>query len=84
MFLASAVSNDDPFAILAALYFGPGTMIVSNDLFRQHSCLLEDLELRRLFVTWQLQHQVRHIAIQLKQKKFHNFYVSLYMFFKFP
>ena len=33
-FLLDKLSEDDPFAIIAALHFGPGTYIVSNDLFR--------------------------------------------------
>ena len=33
-FLLDRTSTDDPFSIIAALHFGPGTYILSNDLFR--------------------------------------------------
>ena len=52
------LSADDPFAIISALHFGPGTCIVSNDLFRQYIHLLDNVQLRTQFLKWQLQHQV--------------------------
>ncbi len=57
-FLLDRQSNDDPFALISALEFGPGTFLASRDLFRQHIFALETQELRSLFFRWQLGHCV--------------------------
>jgi len=56
LFLADDISQDDPFMLYAALRSGPHTKIVSQDLMRDHSFLL-DLESKKLFRQWQRQNQ---------------------------
>ena len=51
-------SEDDPFFIAAALNSGPRTLILTNDLLRQHNFALQDPYLRKLFSYWQMQCQV--------------------------
>ena len=68
-FLLDKLSADDPFAIIAALHFGPGTYLVSNDLFRQYSTLLDNFRLKTLFMKWQYQHQVNHRLLGLANKE---------------
>jgi len=63
-FLLDKLSADDPFAIIAALHFGPGTYIVSNDLFRPYLFALDNVSLKNAFIKWQFQHQIMHTSIK--------------------
>ena len=53
-------THDDPFAIISALHFGPGTLLVSNDDFRHYFSLLDDERVKSLLLKWCFQHTVRH------------------------
>lgn len=57
-YLANDTSHDDPFVLYAALHGGPGTLVVSRDLMRQHRFRLGDPRLQELFTSWQQMHQV--------------------------
>lgn len=57
-YLANDTSHDDPFVLYAALHGGPGTLVVSRDLMRQHRFRLSDPRLQELFMSWQQTHQV--------------------------
>ncbi|KAL1435043.1 hypothetical protein MTO96_001588 [Rhipicephalus appendiculatus] len=57
-YLANDTSHDDPFVLYAALHGGPGTLVVSRDLMRQHLSRLSDPRLQKLFTSWQQTHQV--------------------------
>ncbi|XP_075555522.1 mitochondrial ribonuclease P catalytic subunit isoform X2 [Dermacentor variabilis] len=57
-YLANDTSHDDPFVLYAALHGGPGTIVVSRDLMRQHRFRLSDPRLQELFTSWQHLHQV--------------------------
>lgn len=50
-------SHDDPFVLYAALHGGPGTLLVSRDLMRQHLFRLGDAHLQELFRRWRHLHQ---------------------------
>lgn len=58
--LLDRLSADDPFAIMLALHFGPGTYLASNDVFRGYYQNLNDIKLQNLFMRWQLQHIVNY------------------------
>ena len=53
------VSQDDPFFIAAALHGGPNTLILTNDLLRQHNYALRDAYLQKMFTFWQMRSQVK-------------------------
>lgn len=57
--LLDKVSKDDPFFIAAALNSGPRTLILTNDLLRQHNFALEDPYLQKVFTDWQMKSQVK-------------------------
>lgn len=56
----SAVTQDDPYMILAALHSGQGCKILTNDYLRQHHYLLAKASptLGKLFTKWQVSHQI--------------------------
>ncbi|KAK8763195.1 hypothetical protein V5799_034195 [Amblyomma americanum] len=56
-YLANDTSHDDPFLLYAALHGGPGTLVVSRDLMRQHRFRLGDPRLQELFRRWRHLHQ---------------------------
>lgn len=58
--ILDSTTADDIFSLLAALDKGPGTLLISNDQFRQYNFQLENPYLRSLFLKWQLRYQVRH------------------------
>ena len=53
-------SDDDPFSIIAALHFGPGTFLCSNDLYKQYLALFKDSKSKNMFLRWQMHHVVNH------------------------
>ena len=55
--LVNKLSDDDIFSLLAALRFGPNTILCTNDLHRQYYDKLPTPRLQRLFVHWQLHHK---------------------------
>ena len=57
--LLNKLSDDDIFSLLAALRFGPNTLLASNDVHRQYFYKMPTPQLKRLFVHWQLQHKVK-------------------------
>lgn len=57
VYLVNKLSDDDIFALLAALRYGPNTILCSNDVYRQYYDKLPTPRLHRLFVHWQLQHK---------------------------
>ena len=57
--LLNKLSDDDIFSLLAALRFGPNTLLASNDVYRQYYYKMPTAQLKRLFVHWQLQHKVK-------------------------
>uniref|UniRef100_A0A1B6EBK8 Mitochondrial ribonuclease P catalytic subunit n=1 Tax=Clastoptera arizonana TaxID=38151 RepID=A0A1B6EBK8_9HEMI len=57
IFFADDLSQDDPFLLYATLYSGPKTNFVSRDLMRGHQFLLKDLNLKSIFIRWQVYHQ---------------------------
>ncbi|CAH0625380.1 unnamed protein product [Chrysodeixis includens] len=56
-FFTEDISQDDPYFITAAILSGPHTDIVSKDLLRGHTFLLQNESLRLVFKRWQWQHQ---------------------------
>lgn len=56
-YLANDTSHDDPFLLYAALYGGPGTLVVSRDYMRQHRFRLGNSRLQELFRRWRHLHQ---------------------------
>ncbi|CAL7939462.1 unnamed protein product [Xylocopa violacea] len=49
-------SQDDLFVLYAAFKSGQNTIILSNDLMRQHKFALDNIELHTLFKKWQASH----------------------------
>lgn len=62
MLLLEKLTSDDPFAIIAALHFGPRTNICTNDLFRQYSNILPNSYINNRFLHWLYQNRVTHRA----------------------
>ncbi|GAB0096410.1 Ribonuclease P [Sergentomyia squamirostris] len=59
LFLTDNLSQDDPFLLFAALTSGKDCTIVSRDLMRQHSHLLDNEDVKKTFRKWQHTHQFR-------------------------
>lgn len=58
IFYVSNITQDDPYLIYAALASGPKTLLVSDDMMRDHMSRLPDPQSLHLFKKWQQSHQV--------------------------
>ena len=67
--LLDKLSDDDIFSLLAALRFGPDTLLCSNDLYRNYYDKLPTPRLKRLFVNWQLHHKTRFWFAETTRRK---------------
>ncbi|KAG1697377.1 Mitochondrial ribonuclease P catalytic subunit [Nymphon striatum] len=64
-FAPSNISQDDPFFLMAALISGPQTKIISNDMLRDHKCLLNS-STSNIFKRWQ---QYNQIYFEIEKRK---------------
>lgn len=57
VFLTQDISQDDPYLLYCALSSGKDTILVTNDLMRQHKFRLNSAKYKMIFSRWLTQRQ---------------------------
>lgn len=68
VFLTQNISQDDPYLLYCALSSGEDTILVTNDLMRQHKFRLNSRKYKMLFSRWltQRQYQIKTVTAKFR------------------